>query len=392
MDLQKNWIIMIGTCSMILLVNLDMTIINLALPVITKTLHAPLTKTQWIISIYLFAATIFFVVCGRLADKFGKKTLFLIGSLCFLTSSVVLSFSNNFSIILVMRFIQGIGFATTLNLALLINTEIFPSNKRGLALGISITLSGIGQAFGPTLAGIILSISSWHWLFTINIPFCFIAIFCAAMFYQEKNTQKIDLKIFDMGVFNISNYNTIVYVRTIFMFCWGVMLFCLPIYLQNYLGFTPLRSGYIIFSMTAILGICSFMIGKALDRIGSERPIIISLVCAIISFMLLIFSIYYHLIHLFFLSLVLCGFNAGIMIPSSVFAAMHSLPLEQKGFGMGVFFTLSFLSAALGVSLSSYLLVNLISIADGFIFITIIMLAATIGALLLFLKTQQILK
>lgn len=387
MQQLKRVSMLIGTCIMIFLVNLDTSIVNLALPTISKALARPIIQTQWILSSYLLAAMIFFIVCGRLADHFGKKIVLLGGCFCFFISSVVLSITNALPLIIVMRVIQGIGFAATLNLAFLINAEAFPKTKQGLALGISVTLTGMGQALGPTLAGVLLTYFHWHSLFVFNIPFSLISFILLSVFYHESFKAHASGPWIDLSLFKINLYRSVLSVRFIFMACWSTMLFFMPIYLQNYLHYAPLAAGYIMLCMTLLLGGSSMLVGKLLDRLGDHRMLMIAMSAVLLSFVLLFIAIVWRLDSLIFIGLAVFGTYCGMMFPSTIYAGMHALPIKQKGVGMGIFFSGSFLFATLGITFASHLVLWVPSMPERFMILIVIMAAMTVLAL--WLQTKQ---
>jgi MFS family permease len=196
-DNVKKWWVFIGASLMIFLVNIDATIVNLALATIAKDLHSNLTQIQWVINSYLFTGMIFFIIGGKLSDIVGQKIIFLIGTLLFAGSSLIAALAPNFTVLIIGRLIQGIGFAFTLSLAILIISNAFPPRRRGFIVSIAITITGLGQAIGPTLGGAILDELSWHWIFAINVPLAVLSFIIISLFVKpqvlHKKHEKIDI-------------------------------------------------------------------------------------------------------------------------------------------------------------------------------------------------------
>ena len=117
---------------------------------------------------------IFFIIGGKFADIFDKK-IFLLGTALFAMASLVAGLSDNLMVLISARLFQGVGFAFTLGLALLMSTQAFPREQQGYILGLSVTVTGVGQAVGPTLGGLILQALSWQWIFMLNVPIALVA-------------------------------------------------------------------------------------------------------------------------------------------------------------------------------------------------------------------------
>lgn len=158
----NKWLIFIGAGILVLLINLDATIINLALPMIGHQFAAPLSQLKWVINIYLLASSSFFLVGGRLSELVGYRTIFLVGAILFGVASLIAGLALNLPLLLFARALQGIGFALTLSQAFTLIAESFPREQQGLAVGLSIIITGLGLALGPTIGGVMLS--TWDWI------------------------------------------------------------------------------------------------------------------------------------------------------------------------------------------------------------------------------------
>jgi len=413
----RKWWIFAGGSLMIFLINVDATIVNLALATISKEMHTSLAQIQWIINSYLLATVILFIVGGKSADTFGPKKVFLIGTVFFTVGSLVAGLATNFPILIIGRLLQGVGFAFTLSLALLMITNAFPTNQRGFIMGLAITITGLGLATGPTLGGAILAEFNWHWIFLFNIPFAIFSFIIIAMFVQPKartaTQQKIDIfgtlilgaaitvllltfnslthadfnfKLFIIGsvislvifilfyfkeiktqyplvdfkLFKQRDYALSIGIRFLFMYGYGAFLFFIPLYLQNMLGFSALEAGLMILVFSAIFAICSPMAGIWCDLTSYKPPIIFSSLTGLLAFAILGVIGVQTSIYLVLLGLFVYGICAGIMIPSTVNSTVSSLPVASRGEGLGMFFTVAFIGTSLGVAISGAI-VNLIS-------------------------------
>jgi len=411
---NRKWLIFFGAGLMIFLINIDMTIVNLALATIAKNLHANMATIQWIINAYLLTTIIFFIVGGKLADHFGPKRIFLLGTVFFGIGSLIAGFASSTHILIIGRFVQGIGFAFTLSLALLMITHAFSPKQRGFILGLAITLTGLGQALGPTVGGVILTELSWHWIFLINIPIVLVS-FILIVLFGHKATQKTkplsldylgivllgaaiillllslssltqttihvyrfigefiasivllvlfavnvfkkDAPLFDLKLFLHRDYSFSILIRFFFMYTFSLFLFVIPLLLQNIIGHSPLIAGLIILLFSAILGICAPMAGLWCDSVGYRIPIVTAAILAVIAFLVLSTTVFHPTTYyLMWLALILFGFSVGLMIPATVNSTVSALPLSNRGEGLGMFFTIAFIGSSLGVALGGLVL------------------------------------
>lgn len=409
MPSKNKWLIFLGASLMILLINIDATIVNLGLATIAKDLHTNLAEIQWIINSYFLTTIILFIVGGRLSDLFGPKKIFLVGTLFFTIASLIAGLSVNFPWLIVGRLLQGVGFAFTLSLALLMISHAFPENQRGFVLGLAITITGLGQALGPTVGGVILEELNWHWIFLINIPIATLS-FILILFFGDSGTPshtkasidyigtlwlaialtlllltfntltqhhfnyqlffggliaafvifigfyrkeiKTKAPLVDFKLFKRRDYSISIAIRFLFMYLYGIFLFFIPLYLQNILGFSPLVSGLMILVYSSLLAICSPMAGIWCDQMGYKIPIVSASIFTVIAFILLATINMNTSIHLVLLGMACFGLCTGIMIPSTVNSTLSSLPKTSAGEGLGMFFTVAFLGSSLGVAIS----------------------------------------
>ncbi len=408
---QYRWCIFIGCSLMIFLVNVDVTIVNLALATIAKNLHTTLSQTQWIINSYLLTTIVFFIIGGKLSDIFGHKRIFLFGTLFFALASLLAGISTGFTLLIIARLLQGIGFAFTLGLALLMSANAFPVTQRGFVLGLSVTITGLGLAVGPTLGGLMLETLDWHWIFLINVPIAILSFGLILIFYKtQESTIKtktmdysgailfglatilllltfdvlahhpINLKLFLIGIglswlvfivffwkeintkfplidfklFSNRDYTLSIVIRFLFMYIYGTFLFFIPLYLQNILAHTALVSGLMLLIYSAVFAISSPFSGIWCDRVGYKLPLIFSAFTCLLAFMLLTFinlQMPSSLI-LILMGFVCFGISGGVMLPSTVNSTISSLPKVHAGEGIGTFFTVAFIGASLGVAIS----------------------------------------
>lgn len=152
------------------IVILDSTVVNLALPHISRGLHASFADLQWIADGYLLSLSALILLGGSLGDIFGRKKVYLIGLLGFGVASLLCGLSPNAPMLILTRIVQGIFGALLVPGGLAIINTNFPASERGAAIGSWSAWSAVFAALGPLLGGYILGVASWRWIFLINVP------------------------------------------------------------------------------------------------------------------------------------------------------------------------------------------------------------------------------
>ncbi len=170
-----KWAVLGIAMSGVLMVGIDTTIVVLALPTILVELHSNLVTIIWVLMAYIFVSTVFLLALGRVADIYGRVRLYNAGFAVFTVGSALCGAAQADWQLIGARLIQGVGGALLLVNAFALITEAFPANERGGALGILSATFGSGGIVGPVLGGLILAVTSWRWIFFINVPIGIVA-------------------------------------------------------------------------------------------------------------------------------------------------------------------------------------------------------------------------
>ncbi|AMO99981.1 major Facilitator Superfamily protein [Collimonas arenae] len=157
-----------------IIVQLDITIVNVALPKIGSDLHAPVAALQWVVDAYTLGFAVFLLSAGALGDKFGSKKLFLAGFLLFALTSMACGLAPNVGFLNAARALQGIGAALLVPSSLAILNRACAHDKKLLAkaIGLWTAAGGVSIAAGPVLGGLLLATGGWRSIFWVNIPIC----------------------------------------------------------------------------------------------------------------------------------------------------------------------------------------------------------------------------
>ncbi len=173
------------------------TIVTTAMPTIVGSLHG-IEIMNWVFSIYLLTNAMFTPIYGKLADKIGRRSIFIFGTLVFIIGSAMCGFSNTMLTLIISRAIQGIGAGAMMPVALTILADMYSAEKRAKMLGLNSTAWGIASVVGPLMGGVIVDTIGWHWIFFINVPIGLVLIGLASYYLveekQEKDNKKMDIQ------------------------------------------------------------------------------------------------------------------------------------------------------------------------------------------------------
>ena len=166
----RKYIAVIALQIVLVMTVLDVTVVNVALPVLAEEFGISNSSTVWIVTIYQLVITMLLLPVSSVGDLHGYKRTFLTGVAIFTLSSAMCAAAPNFVMLVVSRAIQGVGAACVMGVNIALVRLIYPREILGRGMALNAMCIAIATAAGPTIAGAILSVSSWHWLFLINVP------------------------------------------------------------------------------------------------------------------------------------------------------------------------------------------------------------------------------
>ena len=184
---RKRRIGVLLICSMsLLIVGLDVTIVNVALPSIGGDFHASVSGLQWTVDAYTLVLASFLMLSGSTADRFGRRRTFLTGLAVFVTGSLLCSLAPSLAFLVVFRMIQALGGSMLNPVAMSIITNTFTDpRERAQAIGVWAAVVGVSMALGPVLGGVLVDSIGWRSIFWINIPIGLAAAVLALRFVPE---------------------------------------------------------------------------------------------------------------------------------------------------------------------------------------------------------------
>src|SRR5438445_4738304 len=180
---SSRWLSLMVLCVGFLLIVVDMTIVNVALPSIQTDLHFTQSALAWVINAYLIAFAGLLLLAGRLGDLFGRKRVYLIGLGVFTGASLVCGLSIDQRMLIAARFVQGIGGAVSSAGILAMIVTLFPRpDEQAKAFGVFSFIASAGAAVGLLAGGLITQAVSWHWIFFVNLPLGVVTAVLSARF------------------------------------------------------------------------------------------------------------------------------------------------------------------------------------------------------------------
>lgn len=411
----------LGICFGCVVIALVFTMVNTAIPTIQGQLQLPISSLQWMMAAFGLINCAFLVTCGRLADIFGRKRVFLFGVLSSGLGVLIAGFSQNaMGLILGMSF-AGLGNAILLPVSqALLVSEFSPERKKD-AIGLWASSIGGAMAAGPVLGGLITSGMGWRWVFWINLPFMLLSFLLTFFYARESRNQQDppDVDVKGMGFLAVSLVSFVllfteyrhfngwvllmlglvgvisavflmkherrfkapiisqkVYKDRVFLsaslssfclvfFVWAIF-FLLPIYLQNVLHLSAFSSGLMMLWITLPVAFLSPLIAK-LYRAGRAWFVTLAGFIFLIGFCLLQLG-YSPTTSLLTVSIanLLFGLGYSLIWGPTATVAVSCFPAHQSGIASGTFITIQELGGTFGLAIIVSTFAGFSDLSQGF--------------------------
>src|ERR1700722_10464854 len=161
---RNGWTLTIVSVALFMVV-LDNLVVSVALPTIHRDLGASIQSLEWTVNAYVLSYAVLLLTGAALGDRFGRKRMFLLGMTVFTGASAAAALAPSTGMLVAARAVQGAGAALVTPLTLTLLAEAFPTERRGMALGVWSGISGAAVAIGPLVGGAVVQGISWHWIF-----------------------------------------------------------------------------------------------------------------------------------------------------------------------------------------------------------------------------------
>ena len=175
--MERKWWTLIAVSVAIFMLLLDITVVNVALPDIQRSLHSSFSDLQWVVNAYSLTLAAFLLTAGAVADLVGRRRVFVTGLIVFTASSALCGLSTTPLMLNLARAVQGTGGAMMFATSLALLAQAFHGKERGIAFGVFGGVIGAAVAIGPVVGGVITSGIGWEWIFFVNVPIGVAAVF-----------------------------------------------------------------------------------------------------------------------------------------------------------------------------------------------------------------------
>ena len=195
-EYAKRWWTLAVLGLSLLIIGLDNTILNVAIPTLQREFDASASELQWMVDAYILVFAGLLLTMGALSDRFGRKLALQVGLGVFGAASVAAVFAETSGQLIAARAVMGVGGALIMPATLSIITHVFPREERGKAIGIWAAIAGIGIGLGPLLGGVLIEYFSWSAIFLVNVPIVGIALIAGLRLVPESRdplARRIDI-------------------------------------------------------------------------------------------------------------------------------------------------------------------------------------------------------
>ncbi|HEV2309679.1 MAG TPA: MFS transporter [Acidimicrobiia bacterium] len=403
---ERRWLILGVLCFSLLVIVLDNSILNVAIPSIVRELTASNSQLQWMVDSYTLVFAGLLLTMGSVGDKFGRRPALQAGLIIFGLGSVLSSQAGSANQLIATRAFMGVGGALIMPATLSIITNVFPSSERPKAIGIWAATAGVGVALGPLTGGALLEHFYWGSIFLVNVPIVVVGLLFGIFLIpnsKDPHASRLDLV---GAVLSIAGLSTVLYAviegptsgwtapRTLgFFFAGGLLLaaffawerrvdhpmldvrfwknprfsaasgaiavtflamfgsiFLLTQYLQFVLGFSPLGTGVRLLTFAIPMMIVSPLSPKLVERIGTKYTVALGLTCVAVGLAALgsvsqttpFIDIAWRM--------VLAATGMALTMSPATESIMGSLPLARAGVGSAVNDTTRQVGGAVGVA------------------------------------------
>jgi EmrB/QacA subfamily drug resistance transporter len=405
---HRKWWTLAAVALGLFMIMLDNTVVNVALPSMQKSLDLEISQLEWIVTGYTLTFGAFMLTGGKIADLFGRRRTFVAGLGIFTLSSLACGLADSAATLIWGRVVQGVGSALMNPATLSIIAVAFPPRERGHAIGIWVGVSALALAIGPVVGGVLAEHASWHWIFFINLPIGVIAIVAAFAFIDESQDTSLEqradvpglvtsglglfaltyglieanhfgwgsprivgvfsvaiislaafvalerhqrLPMLDLGLFRdrmFAGANAVMLLNSLAMF--GVF-FYVSLYMQQVLGFSPVKAGLMFLPMTVLIIMVAPRAGHLADRTGAR--LLVGVGQLLVAGALLLFaqmtaqSTAWSLVP----PMMISGAGMAMTMTPATAAAMGSVRADKMGVGSAVLNSARQVGGSIGIAL-----------------------------------------
>lgn len=420
---RATWLALLAMGISVVVIANDFSAVNVALSTMEDDFHTNVNTIQWVINAYALTFGVMIVTGGRLADMFGRRRAFFLGTAIFASMSALGGAAQTEAWLIASRVVMGIGGALMWPAILGMTYELLPAEKAGLAGGIVIGAAGLGNAMGPLIGGVLTDALSWRWIFFLNVP---VSVFAVVVTYYlvhikepEATSERIDYP--GIAAISVGLVSLLVALDQVDDWGWGdpktiglfalaavlvaaflpierragmsaliprdvmrnesfrasclailfmsatffAALLYLPQFMQKHLGYSPLEAGVGMLPFLATFALVSFVAGPLYNRLGAK--LLVTLGAACITIAPFVFSLigerssYGSLIA----GMVVLGIGIGSFYPTATTAGVTSVDESETSLAGGIVYMFQIAGGSIGLGLTTTIFSAQSSFVDG---------------------------
>jgi len=407
----------------VLVIANDFSAVNVAIPTMEKDFDTNVNTIQWVVNAYALTFGVMIVTGGRLADMFGRRRAFFLGTAIFASMSALGGAAQTETWLIATRVVMGIGGALMWPAILGMTFELLPSEKAGLAGGIILGAAGLGNAIGPLIGGVLTDALSWRWIFFLNVPIAAFAVLVTYHLVKVEEPEVAEQRIDYPGIATISIglVSLLVALDQVDDWGWGdpkvvamlvlaavlivsfvrierragmnalvpravmsnesfrascvaitlmsatffAALLYLPQYMQKHLGYSPLEAGVGVLPFLATFALVSFIAGPLYNRLGAKPLAAVGAACIAVAPFLFSqvteSSGYAALVP----GMLVLGIGIGSFYPTATTAGVTSVDESQSSLAGGILYMCQIAGGAIGLGLTTTVFSAQESFVDG---------------------------
>ena len=405
---NQRWIGLIFIGISVIVISLDNTILNTALPSISNTLGATTNELQWMVDGYVLVFAALLLTTGSIGDRIGRKKALQLGLLWFMIVSVAAALSTSTTMLIITRGVLAVGSAFILPATLSIISATFPSKERAQAIALWAAIYAFGVGLGPVIGGFLLEHFTWNSVFLVNVPTCLIAIAGGAFFLNDSKDQhapKVDIPgvilsvvglfalvygIIDAGVYGWTDPNVLAAlgIGTVVLIAFGwwearspnamlpmhffknmsftsasitlalvtfgqftILFFLIP-YLQTIQGYSTLESGLRVLPLAITLTVMATLSARISRRLGTKYTVALGIAVAAAGYIFIALTFRVDTAYVWVVvAQIIVGFGMGTAFSPATNSIMGSVPIDKAGVGSAMNDTTRQLGGALGIAI-----------------------------------------
>jgi DHA2 family methylenomycin A resistance protein-like MFS transporter len=386
---------------------LDVSIVNIALPSISKAFSAGVSSLQWIADAYTVAFAALMLSAGGIGDRLGSKKVFQLGLLLFGMASTGCGLAWNVNSLIGFRALQGMGAATMIPSSLSILNQAFShqADQRARAVALWTMAGGIAIAAGPILGGLFLHVTSWRAIFIVNIPICLAGLLLGARLEESERhpgwgfdipgqllwmisltsfitaiiewhslgwhhpliqaclitsvvsmilflwvEKRSKVSILPLDLFRNPVFNTLLLLGIIVNNAYYGTVFVLSLYLQNVLHYSSVHAGLAFLPLTAGFILSNYVSGKLMARYGIRLPLLLGAVLAVVGYAGLFMAGANTSYWILFIPFVIIPLGMGTAVPAMTTGILSSVEKTRSGTASAILNTIRQAAGAVGVA------------------------------------------